>query len=116
MEVFAKLKVRKKERIAGYISQSRVIVPTLLLRGVQRVEPHDDVAHVHPQVVPLLGHASLGQLGPGRALEGALAVALLVLFLRDDFDAGKLGVNSIHFRILKKIFTKKLTKIFTKKL
>ena len=26
------------------------------------------------------------------------------------------GLNSIHFRILKKIFTKKFTKIFTKKL
>ena len=29
---------------------------------------------------------------------------------------GRLGLNSIHFRVLTKIFTKKFTKIFTKKL
>ena len=31
-------------------------------------------------------------------------------------DEALLGVNSMHFRILTKIFTKKFTKIFTKKL
>ena len=60
-------------RFSIHNSQTRGVCPTLLLRGVERVDPHDDVAHVQLDVI-LLGH-DLVHLRPRTALSQVVAVA-----------------------------------------
>ena len=103
-----------------FISEASVSV---FVRGQRREDNHSKMAEgsgsepasVPPTSAPATATVSYAKIAAVTS-DNDPAAAVIVVNKEDTAASESQGLNSIHFRVLTKIFTKKFTKIFTKKL